>query len=399
MRGKRLSSGQTSYYWEAPQWARPYAHQPPVLAKPLGQSYADAVRECDEVLNPAFDSWCRTKDLSEAERKATYAAEAADRLVPGSFRWVARKFEASRDFERVDALTKAHYREGLQLISEFKLRKDPAGRTFGDLMVSSIDADAADAILDAIEIRPSGGKRMRRTYKAMQAARRAWNVMARRAANIVPLHNPFSKSGRKKPKAGASQEATYAELQAFMAVADEQGHPSMSAAALMAWEWMIRETTLVERQSWAHYKSKKKPGVILILHDKTDVELEMPLYAADGTPLFPELEARLAELPRRGTLMIMRDTKDRIRKEYLPYQMRKFQLLARQLLDDAKLQHLKFESFRKGGETECGNADLTDQQIMALDGHKTRDMLTVYAARNKKQRIQGMEKRRAARTK
>jgi hypothetical protein len=45
------------------------------------------------------------------------------------------------------------------------------------------------------------------------------------------------------------------------------------------------------------------------------------------------------------------------------------------------------------------NADLTDQQIMALDGHKTRDMLTVYAARNRKQRIQGMEKRRVARTK
>jgi hypothetical protein len=399
MRGKRLSSGQTSYYWEAPPWARAHSHQPPVLAKPLGQTYADAVLECDDLLNPAFDAWCRTKDLSEAERKATYAAEAADRLVPGSFRWVWRTFEASRDFQRVDALTKAHYSEGLKLLSEFKLRKDPAGRTFGDLMLGVIDADAVDAILDAIEVMPGGGKRMRRTYKAMQAARRAWNVMARRKPEIVPKHNPFSKSGRKKPRAGSSQEATWEDLQAFMAVADAQGHPSMAAAALMAWEWMVRETALVERQAWAHYRPSNRSDVILIQHDKTDVELAMPLHAADGTPLFPELEERLARLPRRGTLMIMRDTKDRLRKEYLPYQMRKFQLLARQLLDAAKLQHLKFESFRKGGETECGNADLTDQQIMALDGHKTRDMLTVYAARNRKQRIQGMEKRRAARTK
>ena len=40
---------------------------------------------------------------------------------------------------------------------------------------------------------------------------------------------------------------------------------------------------------------------------------------------------------------------------------------------------VSFASFRKGGMTEMGEAGLTDQQIVGLSGHKTRQMVSVYS--------------------
>ena len=190
------------------------------------------------------------------------------------------------------------------------------------------------------------------------------------------------------------------ELHRFMAEAKRQGHPSMAAAALIAWEWMVREKYLVSSFSWGDYRSGNLLTVVRLPHDKNNDEpVLMPLEGPEGQLFFPELERLLAALTRRGSLIIMRDVLDRHKKAYVPYELNYFQKLARKILDAASLQHLKFESFRKGGETDCADAGLTDQEIMALDGHKTRDMLTIYAARNMQQRVNGMIKRRALRTK
>ncbi len=175
----------------------------------------------------------------------------------------------------------------------------------------------------------------------------------------------------------------------------------MAVAAMIAWEWMIREADIVGQLTWGQYRSGNRPAEMQLIHNKNndDEPLRMPLEAFDGQLLFPELEARLAVLPKRGSLMIMRNAPDRLRREHLPYKLNYFQKLARKILDDAQLQHLNFESFRNGGDTDCANAGLTDQETMALDGHKTRDMLTIDLARNMQQRVNGMLKRRALRTK
>jgi integrase len=401
MRSRRLSSGETAYYWEAPSWARGCIVEPAVYSEALGSDYGEAKRRCDDLLNPVFDSWRETKDLTDAQRKATFASAVDERFVPGTFNWLAREFQKTSKFSEVGATTQANYREGLGLLCGFKLRKDPRGRCFGDLPLSSISADAVDELLKALTTSRADKVRSRVVYKAMQAGRRAWFVMARKKPKFVPGANPFSKTGFKAKRVGASQEADLSELARFVNEADRQGHPSMAAAAMIAWEWMVREVDIIHRLTWGHYRAGNRPTEMQLIHNKnSDGEpLRMPLETSDGQLLFPELEARLAVLPRRGSLMIMRDTPDRLRREYLPYKLNNFQKLARKILNAAHLQHLKFESFRKGGETDCGNAGLTDQETMSLDGHKTRDMLTIYLARNVQQRVNGMLKRRALRTK
>ena len=44
----------------------------------------------------------------------------------------------------------------------------------------------------------------------------------------------------------------------------------------------------------------------------------------------------------------------------------------------AGLPELSFASFRKGGFTEFGDAEATDQEVLAQGGHRTCQMLTVY---------------------
>jgi hypothetical protein len=86
-------------------------------------------------------------------------------------------------------------------------------------------------------------ERERRTTvnHAMTSCRRAWNVCARRNPGKVPLVNPFAKMGLQ----GSTREtptATYEELVKFRTKAVELRLPSLATAALIAWEWLQRET-------------------------------------------------------------------------------------------------------------------------------------------------------------
>ena len=78
---------------------------------------------------------------------------------------------------------------------------------------------------------------------AMKTCRRAWNIAARRNPGKVPLVNPFAQMGLQSSDR-ETPTATYAELQAFRAKAIEMGLPSLATAALIAWEWLQRETDI-----------------------------------------------------------------------------------------------------------------------------------------------------------
>ena len=91
--------------------------------------------------------------------------------------------------------------------------------------------------------------------------------------------------------------------------------------------------------------------------------------------LWPELMERLDAAPRNGTLIIIRDRPAGIDS------------------------NVKFMGLRHGGNTEGGDADLTDTQIRALSGHKTAAMTSLYTKATMQQRRAGARKRLEARTK
>ena len=72
----------------------------------------------------------------------------------------------------------------------------------------------------------------------------------------------------------------------------------------------------------------------------------------------------------------------------------------KQVIRRAKLRdELSFTSFRHGGLTETGDAELTDREILAQSRHTTVKVLPKYVKRTTKQIATGTKKRRAVRTK
>ncbi|WP_338821631.1 hypothetical protein WDM22_26420 [Bradyrhizobium septentrionale] len=250
-------------------------------------------------------------------------------------------------------------------------------------------------------------ERQRRTTvnHAMKSCHRAWKVCARRNPGKLPPVNPFAQmslqsSDRETPT------ATYDELVAFRVKAIELGLPSLATAALIGWEWLQRETDIFAAFDVSHYRSKQHPNMVRVIDEKTKRKSWIPLIDDEGAPLYPELMAELDGIKRDriGGLMLRRDWGNRGPWPTWPKpDQPDFTHMSRKVKEVIKAaglrDELSFASFRHGGFTETGDAELTDREIMAQGRHTTPKVLPRYVKRTTKQIITGTKKRRASRTK
>jgi len=370
----------------------------------------DEVRRAETILLPALDSW-RTRGASD--------------LVPtgpalGSFDWLVTEFKKSPKFSaKLSLRTKRDHDWLLELASSIKLRD---GRRFGEVQIAKINEAVVDKLYArlryVVERGDDGVERTRdrltTANHAMASAQRAWNVVRRSNPDRVPVVNPFAKMERESSDR-TTRAATFDQLQAFVAACDSAGHPSIATAALILWHWCVREEHLVGQVidakgtiralPWSSYRPADDPDSILLIHWKNDEVVVMPLADEDRSPLFPQLTDRLDASPRQGPFIIMRDHPDRATGVHLPWvtpsgDLTHFRHTVRKIMNKAALpSEITFTSFRHGGVTEAADADLTDRQMRALSGHRTADVLDIYAKRTRVQRIVAVRKRNAYRTK
>ncbi len=187
---------------------------------------------------------------------------------------------------------------------------------------------------------------------------------------------------------GDTFAANREQLNAFVSTADELGYPSIGTAAMISFELLLREADIIGRFSWSQYKPADRPEAIKLRHHKNrkgDERTWMPLFQ-DGVALLPELMERLDTATRHGPLVIMSEAKrGGVRK---PYERTYFAQLVRKIREAAKLpEALTFTSFRHGGTTEIGDANVSDQGALSLTGHKTRDILSIYMKWTEAQRV------------
>ena len=182
--------------------------------------------------------------------------------------------------------------------------------------------------------------------------------------------------------------------------------PSLATAALIGWEWLQRETDMFATFDVSHYRPKEHPNMVRVVDEKTKQESWIPLFDDAGAPIYPELMAELDAIKREriGGLMLRRDWGERGPWPTWPKpDMPDFTHLSRKVKDiirSAGLRdELSFTSFRHGGFTEGGDAELTDRKMLAQGRHTTPKVLPQYVKRTTRQIISGTKKRRAARTK
>jgi hypothetical protein len=222
------------------------------------------------------------------------------------------------------------------------------------------------------------GPRVRQANLSIDIARRAWDVVRRLAPSVVPSENPWRgvlRNTTRRSKPAASRDEAYALARALK----EIGEPHLGAAALICFEWHQRPEHVRNGDiTWADYRPAHRPDAVQIRHPKTGAKGWVPLEDSEG-PLFPGLEAYIAELPRLGLPIVL--TAGR-RGPARPYSDEYAQRKVRDARSRAGLDaHVTLDACRHGGLTELGDAGATEFEGMAASMHKTPHALRLYVKR------------------
>jgi len=393
---ERKPLGGWGYFFHAPSWARKAGC--PLQNEPLGTDYETAVARAETVLLPAFDAW-RTGGASEAPTLAIAAV--------GTLDWMFTEYRTDRRYTKLDGKTKRNHENGFKLVGGHVLKD---GRRLGQVRVTTITTAVTDALYEKLLIVTDKegnaiGERRTTVNHAMKSCRRAWNIVARRHPGKLPLVNPFAQMGLRSSDR-ETPTATFEELKIFRTKAVEMGLPSLATAALIGWEWLQRETDIFATFSVLHYRPKEHPNMVRVVDEKTKNESWIPLVDDAGVALYPELMAELDAIKRDriGGLMLCRDWGDRGPWPTWPKpDQPDFTHVSRKVKEVIRAaglrDELSFTSFRHGGFTEGGDAELTDREMLAQGRHTTVKVLPKYTKRTTRQIMNGAKKRRASRTK
>jgi hypothetical protein len=385
-----------AYFFCVPSWARKAGC--PMHNEALGTDLDAATERAETMLLPVFDAW-RSGDTNTATTPAAARA--------GTLDWVFAEYRGDRRYTRLDPKSRRNHENGFKLVGGFRLTD---GSLLGDRRAALIDTSVTDALYEALlPLKDDAGnvigERRTTVNHAMKTCRRAWNICARRNPGKLPIVNPFAQMGLRSSDR-ETPTATYAELQVFRTKAIEMGLPSLATGALMGWEWLQREVDIFATFDVSHYRPKDHPNMVRVIDAKTSTESWRPLFTDDGAAVYPELMAELDTIKREriGGLMLCRDWGARGPWPSWPKpDQPDFTHLARkvkQVIRAAGLRdELSFTSFRHGGFTEGGDAELTDREMLAQGRHKSVKVLPKYVKRTTRQVTTGALKRRAARTK
>jgi hypothetical protein len=372
----------------------------PLHDEPLGLNYEAAVRRAEMILLPAFDAWL-SGETKTAAKPVPIAATA------GSLDWVFAEYRVDRRYRKLDAGSKRNHENGFKLVGGYVLKD---GSRLGSRRASSIDTNVVDALYEALLPQKDDDgnvirKRLTTVNHAMKSCRRAWNICARRNPGKLPLVNPFARMGLESSDR-ETPTATVEELKAFRAKAKELGLHSLATAALIGWEWLQRETDIFATFDVSHYRPREHPDLVRVVDEKTRHVSWIPLFDEAGVALYPELMAELDTIKREriGGLMLVRDWGKRVPWPTWPKpDQLDFTHLSRKVKDVIRAaglrDELSFTSFRHGGFTEGGNAELTDREMLAQGRHTTVKVLPKYVKRTTNQIVSGAKKRRAYRDK
>ena len=237
-------------------------------------------------------------------------------------------------------------------------------------------------------------KRLRQANLCVIRMARAWDAVRRLYPTVVPADNPFRGVELKHGK-GTTRAASRAEAYALHAALIAAGEPHLAAVPLICFEWHQRpENVLAGHLTWADYRPADRPHMVRVLHNKTGVLVSLPLIDSDG-PLFPELTQYLDGLERLGIPVVLMTPKAE-GAPAKPFLLRTARNRVRAAARKAGLaDDLTLAACRHGGLTELGDAELTEQGIMALSGHVVPDAARGYIKRTEVQRATGARKRRA----
>ena len=364
MTAKKLASGATAYYW-APS-SKDIREGCKLQREALGGDYAAATDRAGD-LNQSLDDWRIGKNGVPASAAARH----------GTVGWWLAQYRRHTAFTKLSPRSQPEYLRHLRIVETVELKN---GQQFCELNLSQITPLAADRLYQRL-----AEGRLRQANFEVDIMKKAWRSIQRLHPAEFPKGNPWEGIERitapRQTKIPALMEEVYALADALM----EAGHPGLAAAAVIAFEWLQRPENILDGAvKWTNYRPGQK---VKIEHWKTGAEFWLELSDREGA-LYAEIEALLQRVPRLGVPIVLRPDGQLYKRRHAHAVVRKARIAAG--LPD----HITLAACRHGGMTELGDAELTEQGVMALSGHSTPQAARMYVKRTKTQQLIGARKRR-----
>lgn len=383
---KKLSGGETAYYYNVPTRYREI--ECPVPNEALGTDFAKMCRRA-ETLNGLFDEW------DTARKGMPVSGIEAPKI--GTVDWLFREYKQSKAYlEKVAVRSRKDYEWAMLEICDTLTKK---GDRIGSRPIKSVTPLGADKLYERF-VKGEKGDRLRTAEKMVLLCRKAWRVVHRLHPHefdgAVP--NPWIGVTMRTRLKAQKHAVRRDEVYAFANGAIERDEVEAAAIAVICFEWLQRpENVIAGHIKWTGYRNGKP--TIRIEHHKTGAIVDHPLEErmSDGSVVkfYADAEAVLAQLPRRGISMILRDAGGGASK---PFAFSTMQHIVQRLRKDIGLPAtFTFDACRHGGMTELEEAELTEGQGRALSAHRTSQAYAGYAKRTETRMLAATRKRHAHR--
>ena len=291
---------------------------------------------------------------------------------------IAYYYTTSEFKERLVGTSKEHYRIALRTASEIVLENNT--KPFGSYYFNRVTAEMADKVYLSIKKTFSA----HRAAMCMKALRRVWYVCARHGRTPIDK-NPFKKMGIPS-QPSRTIRWTPEQIDHFIATADEMGpkYSAVSTLVLMCYELCQRPVDM-RKIGWdkLHYPNGDKYPTFVFTQQKTNTAVSIPCSDMLGE--------RLNNVPKsneHNEIVINPATGK-------PFDRRLYNKYAALIRKKAELpDQLKVGDLRRTGATEMAHSGCTDDEMRAVTGHKSRDVLSIYIIPTAAMASTAMQKRR-----
>lgn len=241
----------------------------------------------------------------------------------------------------------------------------------GTLLVGSITPKEADEMYLTL-LREKGAHRAAHVIKVI---RRVWNVGFRLG---LTASNPFAKMGiGKLPDRETLWDAS--EVTSFINTADDMGVPSMGHLALMCYH-LCQRVGDMRKLRWGDLDR----SFAVFTQEKTGKAMKIPLTR----PLQDRFDLISRSLSGSTPEIIISEKTNR------PYDQYYYNKVAKRVMEAANLPSThQLRDLRRSGATEMAESGCTEDELRAITGHSSRDMLSIYVRPTQKLATAGMEKR------
>lgn len=273
----------------------------------------------------------------------------ADRVVPKSFAALVVSYYKSTAFKTLKPNTQAVYRNIIE-----RLRRD-----YGHLMVHGIKRKHLNAILDKFADRPGAQYNVRRVLRLL---------MAHAHDNDWRTDNPMLGMRRARSRSEGFKTWTDEEIAAFEARHPE-GSRARLALALLLYTGQRRSD--VVRMGRQHIRD----GKIHVAQAKSGGRTKLWIR------MLPDLVEALSWAPKDQLTFL-------VTAQGAPFTPAGFTNWFRECVREAGLpDHCKPHGLRKAAARRLAEAGCTENEIMAITGHKNHSEVTLYTAAANQERL------------